>query len=204
MDAMARIAEVSAAATAAGINPWLAALTLVALAHVGWMELGALPFIGAELGDPAILAALALAFVVEQVADKVPALDHLSDLVHLPIKPAAAMALAVAVAAPQDPSQLGQYAVPLAIAAAGVGLLAHLGKAGVRAGSTATTAGVANPVLSVFEDLGVVVMIVAAVVVPLLALAVVVVALGLAVRGVARLVRRRRSRAAAPGATAGP
>lgn len=192
MDGVARIAEVSAAATAAGINPWLAALTLVGLAHFGWMDLGALPVVGGELGDPAILAAVGLAFVVEQVADKVPALDHLSDLVHLPLKPAAAVGLAMVVAAPQDPSQLGQYALPLGIAAAGVALLAHLGKAGVRAGSTATTAGIANPVLSVMEDLGVVLVIVAAVVLPLLALAVVVLALGGAGWGVWRLARGRR------------
>jgi len=189
VDGMTRIAEVSAAATAAGINPWLAALTLVAMAHFGWMELGTLPVVGSELGDPVILIALGLAFVVEQVADKVPALDHLSDLVHLPVKPAVAVALALVVAAPRDPSQLEQYAVPLGIAAAAVALLAHLGKAGVRAGSTATTAGVANPVLSVIEDLGVVLMIVAAVVLPLLAILIVLVVLFVAGRGVWRLAR---------------
>jgi len=189
VDGMTRIAEVSAAATAAGINPWLAALTLVAMAHFGWMELGALPVVGSELGDPVILIAVGVAFVVEQVADKVPALDHLSDLVHLPVKPAAAVALALVVAAPRDPSQLEQYAVPLGIAAAAVALLAHLGKAGVRAGSTATTAGVANPVLSVIEDLGVVLMIVAAVVLPLLAILIVLVVLFVAGRGVWRLAR---------------
>lgn len=198
MDGMTRIAEVSAAATAAGINPWLAALTLVAMAHFGWMELGTLPVVGSELGDPVILIALALAFVVEQVADKVPALDHLSDLVHLPVKPAAGVALALVVAAPDDPSQLGQYAVPLAVAAAGVALLAHLGKAGVRAGSTATTAGTANPVLSVVEDLGVVLMIVAAVVLPLLAILIVVAVLFVAGRGAWRLARRRRGRVEEP------
>lgn len=189
MDGMTRIAEVSAAATAAGINPWLAALTLVAMAHFGWMDLGTLPVVGSELGDPVVLIALGVAFVVEQVADKVPALDHLSDLVHLPVKPAVAVALALVVAAPQDPSQLEQYAVPLGIAAAAVALLAHLGKAGVRAGSTATTAGVANPVLSVIEDVGVVLMIVAAVVLPLLAILIVLAVLFVAGRGVWRLAR---------------
>lgn len=198
MDGLTRIAEVSAAATAAGINPWLAALTLVALGHFGFMDLGTLPGLESELGDPVILAAVALAFVVEQVADKIPALDHLSDIVHLPIKPAAAVALALVVAAPQDPSQLGQYAVPLGIAAAAVALLAHLGKAGVRAGSTATTAGLGNPVLSVLEDLGVVLMLVAAVLVPLLALLAVLVALFVAGRGVWRLARGRRRGRPAP------
>lgn len=192
MDGMTRIAEVSAAATAAGINPWLAALTLVAMAHFGWMDLGTLPVVGSELGDPVILIALGVAFVVEQVADKVPAIDHLSDLVHLPVKPAVAVALALVVAAPQDPAQIEQYAVPLGIAAAAVALLAHLGKAGVRAGSTATTAGVANPVLSVIEDLGVVLMIVAAVVLPLLAILIVLAVLFVAGRGVWRLARGRR------------
>ncbi|MGD2071187.1 MAG: DUF4126 domain-containing protein [Gemmatimonadota bacterium] len=200
MDALTRIAEVTAAATAAGINPWLAALTLVAMSHFDLLQLGTLPVVGEELGDPTILIAVGSAFVIEQVVDKIPALDHASDLVHLPIKPVAAVALAMAVAAPEDPSSLGDLAVPLGIAAAGLALVAHLGKAGLRAGSTAATAGTANPVLSVVEDLGVVTVIVLAVLVPIVALVLVALALWVAVKGLARLVRvfrrrRKRSRA---------
>ena len=133
-DALERIAAVSAAATAAGINPWLAALT-----------------------------------------------------------PVVAVGLVLALAAPDDPSSLGDLAIPLAAAAALVALLAHLGKAGLRAGSTATTGGLANPLLSVVEDLGVVGLIVAAVLVPLLALVLAAFALVLAARGVTKWVRRARA-----------
>jgi hypothetical protein len=179
---------------AAGINPWLAALTLVGLSALGLVDLGAIPLIDSELGDPVVLVALVTAFLIEQVADKIPGVDHISDLVHLPIKPAAAVALGMVIAAPEDTSNLGDYLVPLAIAAAAVALLAHLGKAGLRGGSTATTAGLGNPFLSVLEDVGVVSLIVLAVVLPLVALIAVAAALYLSARGIAGLVRARRMR----------
>jgi hypothetical protein len=191
VDPLQRIAEVSAAAVAAGINPWLAALTLVGLSALGLVDLGAIPLIDSELGDPVVLVALVTAFLIEQVADKIPGVDHVSDLVHLPIKPAAAVALAMAIASPDDLSNLGDYLVPLAVAA--TALLAHLGKASLRGGSTATTAGLANPFLSVLEDIGVVLLIVLAVMLPLLALAAVAAALYLSARGISRLVRARRA-----------
>jgi hypothetical protein len=192
-DALERIAAVSAAATAAGINPWLAALTLVGLSYLDWIELGPIPGIGSELSDPLVFFAIGVAFLIEQVVDKIPTLDHISDVVHLPIKPAVAVGLVLAVAAPEDPSSLGDLAIPLAIAAALVALLAHLGKAGLRAGSTLTTGGLANPLLSVFEDLGVVGLIVVAVLAPIVALILVTFALVFAVRGATRWVQRLRA-----------
>lgn len=202
MDPIERIAEISAVAAAAGINPWLAALTLVGLSSLGMVDLGTLPFLHSELADPGILIALAAAFLIEQVADKIPGVDHFSDLVHLPVKPAAAIGLAMVVAGPEDPSQLADYGVPLAVAAAGVALITHLGKAGLRGGSTATTGGIGNPVLSVLEDVGVVGLIVLAVLLPIVAIVLVAGILWLSARRGARLVRRReegrrnRSRAA--------
>lgn len=191
MEPLERIAEISAVAAAAGINPWLAALTLVGLSAMGMVDTGSLPLIDSELGDPVILVALVAAFLIEQVADKIPGVDHVSDLVHLPIKPAAAIGLALVVAAPDDPSSLGDYLVPLAIAAAVLALLAHLGKAGVRSGSTVTTAGVGNPILSVIEDVGVVALIVLAVLFPVLALVVVAATIVLGLRAVISILRRR-------------
>jgi hypothetical protein len=194
VDPLQGIAEVSAVAVAAGINPWLAALTLVGLSALGLVDPGSVPLIDSELGDPVILVALVAAFLIEQVADKIPGVDHVSDLVHLPIKPAAAVALTMMIAAPEDTSNLGDYLVPLAIAAAAAALLAHLGKAGLRGGSTATTAGLGNPFLSVLEDVGVVSLIVLAVVLPVVALVVVAAALYLIARGISKLVSARRMR----------
>jgi hypothetical protein len=194
VDPLQGIAEVSAVAVAAGINPWLAALTLVGLSALGLVDPGSVPLIDSELGDPVILVALVAAFLIEQVADKIPGVDHVSDLVHLPIKPAAAVALTMMIAAPEDTSNLGDYLVPLAIAAAAAALLAHLGKAGLRGGSTATTAGLGNPFLSVLEDVGVVSLIVLAVVLPVVALVVVAAALYLIARGISKLVSARRVR----------
>jgi hypothetical protein len=192
VDSLQRIAEVSAAAVAAGINPWLAALTVVGLSALGLVDPGSIPFIDSELEDPVVLVALVIAFLIEQVADKIPGVDHISDLVHLPIKPAAAVALATVIASPGDLSMLGDYLTPLAVA--GIALIAHLGKASLRGGSTATTAGLGNPILSVIEDVGVVALIVLAVVLPLLALVVVGLTLYLCARGISALTRARRTR----------
>jgi len=71
-------------------------------------------------------------------------------------------------------------------------LLPHAAKSGLRAASTALTAGLANPVLSLLEDLLAVVLFVLTVVLPLLALLLVA---GLTFFVLRRL--RRRSRAAA-------
>ena len=192
MDLLQRIAEVSAAAVAAGINPWLAALTVVGLSALGLVDPGSIPFIDSELQDPVVLVALVIAFLIEQVADKIPGVDHISDLVHLPIKPAAAVDLATVIASPGDLSMLGDYLGPLAVA--GIALIAHLGKASPRGGSTAATAGLGNPILSVIEDVGVVALIVLAVVLPLLALVAVGLTLYLCVRGISPLTRSRRTR----------
>ncbi|MEX2529695.1 MAG: DUF4126 domain-containing protein [Gemmatimonadota bacterium] len=190
MDPIERITEISAVAAAAGINPWLAALTLVGLSALDMVDMGTLPFLESELADPAILTALVAAFLLEQVADKIPGVDHVSDLVHLPIKPAAAVGLAMMVAGPDDPARLADYWIPLAVAAAAVALITHLGKAGLRSGSTLATGGMGNPVLSALEDVGVVGLIVLAVLLPIVSLALVALVLWLSVRGIAKLLRR--------------
>lgn len=91
--------------------------------------------------DPAILIALIAAFLVEQIADKIPGVDHVSDLVHLPIKPAAAVGLAMVVAGPGDPSQLADCGVPLAVAAAAVHCSPIWARRGFAAGAARPRAG---------------------------------------------------------------
>ena len=95
-----------------------------------------------------------------------------------------------------QPAKLADRAVVLGPAQASksyldVNLVLHAAKATVRAGSTATTAGAANPAISIVEDVLVVVAVVLAFVLPLLALLLTVLLLGRLVRA-ARAVWRRR------------
>jgi Domain of unknown function (DUF4126) len=75
---------------------------------------------------------------------------------------------------------------------AGTAETIHAGRAAIRPASTATTAGVGNPVLSLLEDAGSAALTVAAFVIPVIAFAV---ALGLVVTIVLAWRRLRRGRA---------
>lgn len=96
---------------------------------------------------PALIA-LSVAVVVEVSADKIPALDHLLDLIQGPVRVAAGVLATLAVTG-QLP---GWAAASLALIAGGGALGVHAGKSALRVGSSATTAGLANPLLSLAED----------------------------------------------------
>ncbi len=155
-----------AIAAACGLRAFLPLLLLGLAARFGLIHLRP----GAEwmAGDTALWA-LGIAAVLEVVSDKVPVVDHALDAVGTLLRPAAAWLGAFAV--------LQGWGSPWAQIAAlvlGAGALAVHGlKAKVRLGSTVATAGHANPLLSVLEDSGVLVLVAAAILVPLVALALV-------------------------------
>lgn len=96
-----------------------------------------------------VLITVGVLYVIEFLADKIPAIDHAWDAVHTFIRPAAGALVAWAAASPEVPQGL----VIAASVIAGVGALTtHTAKATLRAASTTTTAGAANPVLSLVED----------------------------------------------------
>ena len=128
-----------------------------------------------------------IATVVEIAGDKIPAVDHVLDAIGTPLRPAAGALLASSV--------LGTVSDPLTAIVLGTAvgapsaLVPHAAKSALRAVSSATTGGVANPLLSLLEDLISVVTFIAAVLVPLL----VVCLLGLTLWMASRWLRRRRA-----------
>lgn len=105
----------------------------------------------AWLADWPALIVFGVAVVVELAADKFPVLDHLLDLVQLFVKPCAgALLMAVAVG---EGSPL-TLTVLLILGGGATAEGVHLTKAKLRLVSTATTAGAANPGLSLTEDVG--------------------------------------------------
>ncbi len=101
------------------------------------------------MGNPIAMVCFSSAVLVEIVGDKIPLIDHMLDTVGAAVRPAAGALAASSVIAGVDP--IAACVIGLAtggVVAGGV----HLGKASLRVGSTATTAGVANPVLSLIED----------------------------------------------------
>lgn len=174
-------------AACAGLRAWLPLLLAGGLARAGYLELGS--SFGFLASDRALLL-FGIATTVELLADKVPALDHALDALSTPLRPVAGAILAG--------SMLGTVSDPLTAVTLGIvvgaptSLVPHAAKSVARAASTALTAGLANPVLSVIEDVLAVALFVLTVLVPLV-VAALVLTLALVV-----LRRRARLRAAVP------
>lgn len=151
--------------------------------HVGW------------LGSNAAIATLAVATLVELAADKVPFLDHALSAIGTVTRPLAAVLAAGSVFAGVDPVVA---AVAGIIIGAPTALAFHAAQTGTRVASTATTGGLANPVVSVVEDVLAFATALIAIALPLLVPVVLALLLWLIWRLV-KAVRRGFSRRPTPG-----
>ena len=116
------------------------------------------------LGHPIVLGVLAVLVILEFLANKVPGVDHVSDVIHTVIRPAAgALIMAGSANTISDESKIAAAVVGAVIA-----LATHGMKASTRAAVTTTTGGVGNPVASFLEDLLVVVVILLLVLAPII------------------------------------
>ena len=136
-------------AAATGLRTFLPLLMLAVVARFGWFGVGLNPHV-AWLGSNAALAALGVATVVELAADKIPLVDQALSAVGTVTRPLAAILVAGAVFTHADPAVA---AIAGLIIGAPTALAFHAAQTGTRVASTATTAGLANPFVSVFEDL---------------------------------------------------
>ena len=119
----------------------------------------------AWLDSNAALAALGVATVSEFVADKIPIVDHALSAIGTVARPAAGALAAYAVFGSADPTLA---AVAALIIGAPTALAFHAAQSGTRVTSTATTAGLGNPVVSFAEDVLAFVTVMIAFVAPLL------------------------------------
>jgi len=181
-------------ASAAGLNAYIQLLLLGVAGRLGYADLSA-PY--TIRGSNAGLAVLAVLLTVELLADKVPGVDHVNDIVNTVVRPAAGGLLFVssAGAGQLDPT----LAAILGLMTAGS---VHVTKAGFRPLVTATTGGLGNPVVSVIEDLlalvGTLLAIFAPLLVALFLIALIVGAIVFWRRLCARRARRRVSATALP------
>jgi hypothetical protein len=150
MDSVTVIANVLGLAIGAGLNLYAAVLVTGLGIHYGWLT--RLPAELNILGHPAVLAAAAVLYIAEFVADKVPFLTPFWDGVHTFIRPAGAALLAMGAAGGMDP-----LARTLAMLAAGtVALGAHSSKMGVRLVAHTTPEPATHAAISLAEDVSVV------------------------------------------------
>ena len=185
-------------ATAAGLNAYIPLLALGLLAR--FTDLVNLPHAWAWLENGWVIAIVAVLLVVEVIADKIPALDSVNDVIQTFVRPTAGgivfgSGTAAQTSAVTDPGAFatsGQW-VPVAVGVV-TALVVSLTKSTVRPAANVATAGVAAPVLSTIEDITSVGLVFVAILLPVLVL---VVAVALALAAFALLRRRRRRRASA-------
>jgi hypothetical protein len=184
-------------ASAAGLNAYIPLLAMGLLAR--FTHLVNLPHGWAWLENGWVLTIVAVLLAVEVVADKIPALDSVNDVIQTVVRPTAGgivfgAGTAAQTAAVTDPGAFvssGRW-VPIAIGVV-VALAMHLTKTAVRPAANVATAGVAAPVLSTVEDVASISLVFVAILLPVLVLVVV----ALIAWAAAKLIRRRHRRSAA-------
>ncbi|SCL13033.1 DUF4126 domain-containing protein [Micromonospora inyonensis] len=164
----------SGLAASAGLNAYIPLLTMGLLAR--YTDVITLPAGWQWLGDGWVIAILVVLLAVEVVADKVPVVDHVNDVVQTVVRPTAgglafgagSSSETVTVSAPGHFFSSNDW-VPVAVGVL-IAFGVHLLKSAARPVVNATTAGVGAPVASTAEDAASVVMSVVAILVPVLVL----------------------------------
>lgn len=187
-------------ALAAGLNAWIPLVVLGALDR--FTDVVALPPAWAWLSNEWVLLVLVVLLAVEIIADKVPGLDSVNDIVQTVVRPTAGgivFGTGIEATTVTDPESFfaSNAWVPVAIGV-GLALLVHVAKAAARPVVNAASFGVGGPLVSAAEDAGSFALAFAAILAPVL----VVFGIVALVVGVVLVVRRRRARRTA--AAAGP
>lgn len=170
-------------AAAAGFRIFIPLLLVSLAAHFGWFPVGES---WQWIGSNAALWLLGIAAVVEIFAYFIPWLDNLLDTISVPLAGIAGTLLMVITMGDVDPI----FTWALAIIAGGGAAVAISGTTGVtRLTSTATTGGVANPLIASVETGAATTISVASVFSPFIALILVLLIVGLAWRWIKKLRR---------------
>ncbi|SCE82748.1 protein of unknown function (DUF4126) [Micromonospora viridifaciens] len=165
----------SGLAASAGLNAYIPLLLMGLLAR--YTDLVDLPSGWQWLGNGWVILILAVLLTIEVVADKVPVVDHVNDVVQTVIRPTAgglafgagSGSQTVTVSDPDSFFSSHQW-VPVVVGVL-IALAVHLLKAAARPIVNATTAGFGAPVASTAEDATSIVMSVVALLLPVLVLA---------------------------------
>ena len=199
MDLLMTLGRTLGFSAAAGINLYATVAILGLASRYDWVTLP--PQFKVFDNDVIIIVALVM-YVVEFLADKIPWVDSVWDLIHTVIRPVGGALIAVAAVGQASPTVEGLVALLGGTVAAGT----HLTKAGTRVMVNASPEPFSNWTLSLLEDVFVVGLGLLTLKYPLLALGVAVVLLVVIIifarvllRAVGRLFSGRRRPAASSG-----
>lgn len=188
MDMMNQAALGISLAACAGLRAWLPLFVLGLLSKFGGFSIH--PQLQWLASDTA-LAAFGIATAVELLGDKVPAVDHLLDTIGSVLRPGAGALIVTAIAHDMD---FGAAVTAGLLVGVPTSLGIHLGKAGVRLGSSAISMGTGNFVLSLVEDIVCGAFVVLAILIPVLAATLALLMLGGSIYLITRMIRARRRR----------
>ena len=195
-------------ATAAGLNAYIPLLVVgLSSRFLDWVDL---PPAWSWLSNEWVMLIIGVLLVLEIVADKIPAVDSVNDIVQTVVRPTAGGILfgtgttsqTVAVTDPASFFASNQW-VPIVIGVL-LSLTVHVGKTMARPAANAASFGLAAPVLSTVEDGVSIVLTIFAILLPFLVIFGVI---GVVIGGVAlirRARRRKRERANAPAVPTAP
>ena len=172
-------------AAAAGLNAYIPLLIVAVLGYTGVITLTD-PFTG--LDNPWVIGVLVVLLAVEVLADKIPAVDSVNDVIGTVVRPAAGAVLFAA-----STGVVGDFppAVSLILGLITAGTV-HGAKAAFRPVANVGTGGAAAPVVSATEDVVSIGLSLIAIFIPVLVIVALVLLCWLAVR---MWRRRRRSSA---------
>jgi hypothetical protein len=170
-------------AVPAGLNAYIPLLTVAIATRAGYLKLAS-PY--DALGSWWAIGVIVVLLLIEIVADKIPAVDSVNDIIQTFVRPAAGGIVFVAASGQSTNIHPALLIVAGIILAGGT----HAAKAAARPVVHATTAGTGGPVVSVAEDVVAVISSVVAIFAPVLVVLVLVVLAVIAWR----LVARRRAR----------
>lgn len=178
-------------AAAAGLNAYIPLLLMGIAGRIDWIQL---PNGWLWLENEWVMVILGVLFIIEIIADKVPAVDSVNDWIQTAVRPASggivfAGGIGTSTVAVDDPGNFfssGAW-IPVVIGIV-LALLMSLAKSAVRPVANIATGGAAAPALSTAEDGASVVLVVLAIVAPVL----VMLALGLVILCFVLLLRRMR------------
>lgn len=189
----------SGLALSAGLNAFIPMLTMGLLAR--YTDILTLPAQWQWLENGWVLVIFGVLLLIDVVADKVPAVDHVNDIVQTLVRPTAGGIVFAAGSSSQTPAitDPGEFFTSPAVWPFVVGVIlalsTHLAKASGRAVVNLSTAGAGAPVASTVEDVSSLTMTVLAILVPVLVIVFLLALVGLGVYLRRRLVQGRRERA---------
>lgn len=171
---------------ASGLNIYATILTLGLL---GRFEVIDLPGQLGILRSTPVLAGAAVMYAIEFVADKVPYVDNIWDVIHSIVRPVGGAVLAYSAVGNVDPI----WQVLAALIGGSVALTSHTAKASTRAAANLSPEPFSNWILSFIEDVVAVVLVWLAALYPWIALAIAITLLAIAIVIIVKFSRLIRS-----------